>query len=1183
MNAELTVGLIRQDREFSHCMTALGEQLTATRPLPLVINGLSAGALDAFLCETVRTVTQESKICSLLLVASDHEASRLTALLQKAGLRALHYPGRHLVFYPMTASHDLSRERLSVLYRITCGEADCIVSTPGAAMQFTVPPDRLAASALRIRPGDRLDPDTLCRHLTETGYAQVDTVESAGQYARRGGILDVYPNAATPPVRMEFFGDEIDRLCHFDPLTQRVSEECGELCLLPAREIALSDEGRKTVAAEIERRLKACRDENGAAALRRESAALLGGEDAAFSDKYMALIYPPASLFDYMSLHTPRYPILIPDTNATRESMRATLSLLHESISAMLENHSLSGKIAHYMLEEGELDAQLDRQVPLYINTFSSGLGGIRTAGLFGFRCRRMPSYGANTNLLLEDLAPLLKGGYRVVLACDNTAARAGLAQLLTDAHLSFFTAEESGTLPEQGGQIALIVSDVESGFDLMTPRVALLTTASGEGGRAAARPLRQSRRIPAGKKILSYADLSEGDLVVHPAHGIGRFEGMQTLKIAGVTRDYITIAYAGADKLFLPADRIEQIAKYIGAGAEDGSVKLSRMGGADWQKKKARAKSAARDMAQELLSLYAARQKRPGFAFPPDSELEAEFDEAFTYEETPPQLEAIEEIKRDMEKPVPMDRLLCGDVGYGKTEVAFRAAFKAIAAGKQVAILVPTTLLALQHYQTALSRMHGFAVTVDMLSRFRTPGERKTVLGRLRRGEIDLVVGTHALLGKQVVFKDLGLLIVDEEQRFGVAQKERLKQMAQNVDVLTLTATPIPRTLNMAMSGIRDMSILDEAPGDRRPVQTYVLEHDDGILAEAMRRELARGGQVLYLYNRVEDIDLVAGRVMKLLPEARVVYAHGQMERDTLEDIWQALVRGEIDILVCTTIIETGVDLPNANTLIIERADRMGLAQLHQIRGRVGRSGRQAYAYFTYRRGQALSDVAAKRLSAIREFAEFGAGFKIALRDLEIRGAGNLLGPEQHGHIDAVGYDLYIRLLNEAILDAEGKKPPDPFEAKVEIQRDANIPVSYISRASHRMEMYKKITLIQNHDDLTDVLDQFCDRFGEPPAPTVTLLWIALTRAIASRLHIARVAEQGAEIRFFPERMEAIVWADVFTRRPGMRFLNLGGAAVAAKLEKGEDPARTAAGVLMLYEQLRQELIPKEDAEHAP
>ena len=836
----------------------------------------------------------------------------------------------------------------------------------------------------------------------------------------------------------------------------------------------------------------------------------------------------------------------------------------------MLDGGMVHRKFAEYAADATVFESFLRNSVAVRVNPFGNSEAGGRLSGLFGFRSRRTVSYADKPALLLEDLDSFLKGYYRVLIAAENEAGAASLCDTLLEAgyHPVRFDpdrAPENDAFPT--GTVAVTVGQITSGFELLMPKVAVLSLLPD--GVAARKKRRRSARVKeaAGKKIMSYADLSVGDYVVHENHGIGQFMGMQQLTVDGAARDYITIRYAGTDQLFLPADRLEMISKYIGAKAEDGTVKLSRMGGVDWQKSKTRAKEAVKSMAKDLIRLYAERQRRRGFAFPPDGDLEAAFDDAFEFEETDPQLTAIREIKADMMREMPMDRLLCGDVGFGKTEVAFRAIFKAIAGGKQAAILVPTTILALQHYQTAVSRMRGFPVRVEMISRFRTPAQQEATLRRLRRGETDLIVGTHRLLGKDVEFKDLGLLVVDEEQRFGVAQKEKLKTFAPDVDVLTLTATPIPRTLNMAMSGIRDMSILDEAPQDRYPVQTYVLQHDDIIIDEAIRKELSRGGQVFYLYNRVETIDRVAARIGKAFPEASVTVAHGKMDRETLEDIWQSLVRGEVDILVCTTIIETGVDLPNANTLIIEDADRMGLSQLHQIRGRVGRSGRHAYAYFTYRPGKELTEIAQKRLEAIREYAEFGAGFRIALRDLEIRGAGNLLGAEQHGHIDAVGYDMYVKLLNEAILEERGEVKTVPFESVVDIRCDANIPEKYIRTSAERMEMYKKISLILTEEDERDVLDELCDRYGEPPLATQRLLWVALIRSLASRHRISRVEWREGYLRFLTDKPRLDVWSELFCEDSALRFApSAVSPAVVRRLAKGDDPVDIAAEVMREY-----------------
>ena len=659
-------------------------------------------------------------------------------------------------------------------------------------------------------------------------------------------------------------------------------------------------------------------------------------------------------------------------------------------------------------------------------------------------------------------------------------------------------------------------------------PKIAVLTTCpeSREGTLATSGIVKKKRKKRSGTEtILSYNDLEIGDYVVHEVHGIGQYMGIENLTVDGVSRDYINIHYAGSDRLFLPVDKLDMVSKYIGAHADDGMVRLSKFGGSEWGRAKAKAKAAVKDIAKDLIQLYAERSRRPGYAFPPDDDMQADFEAAFEYEETDCQLDAIEDIKNDMMSTVPMDRLLCGDVGFGKTEVAMRAAYKAVIGGKQVAVLVPTTILAIQHYQTFTSRMRATPVTVDMISRFRTPKQQAQSVRNLKNGSTDIIIGTHRLVSKDIEFKDLGLLVIDEEQRFGVTHKERLKQLSGNIDVLTLTATPIPRTLNMAMGGIRDISVLDEAPGDRLPVQTYVLEHDELIIIEAIRRELRRGGQVFYLYNFVESIDGCAAKLHKAIPEARITVAHGKMDKDQLEEIWEDMINGEIDILVSTTIIETGIDVPNANTLIVENAQRLGLSQLHQIRGRVGRSARRAYAYFTYPKDRVVNEIATKRLEAIRDYAEFGAGFKIAIRDLEIRGAGNILGAEQHGHLDAVGYELYIKLLNEAVLEERGEKPKEKIECTVTLNCDAFIPEKYVQYPAQRMGLYKKIAAIECEEDREDVLDEMIDRYGEAPKQATNLLTIALVRAAARRCGVTSIIEEQSIIKIRQNDIDFMIW----------------------------------------------------------
>ena len=1159
---------IRADREYDGFLTSLAEQYRKDLPLPIAVNGLSGGAEDAFLAESVIEASRLSDVPVLVLVGSESERERVVSLLSDTGLSVAAYKKRDPVFHNIRASHDVERERLSVLYSIACGECDVVVSTPSAASLYTIPKERLTSLVTFGRAGDVLPPEELVERLISLGYCRVDSAPGRGQFARRGGIIDFFGEGEYP-VRVEFFGDEIDRLAYFDPITQRSISSCESFCLLPAAEVIVTKREREMMIAELDSLASACPVTEVKERLLRERAILLGDGSADFRDRYLGLIYPEReNLFTYLS-SAGRGIVMILGTSAVGEELKKHTEYLAAERSSMLSVGSVSLEAAFYTSGEEEYEKYIFANLSVHINAFSGGISSLALGGLFGFRSRRTVSYGDNPRMLTEDLSGFVKGMYRVLIVAESRVGAQSLASVLADAGFAtvpVYDSPDFDITTAPGGRIFITVGRAV-GYDLIAPKIAVLSMERDEGKRIMAnrrrqRILRQSGG--AGQRLMSYADLSEGDYVVHASYGIGLFEGIQSVTVDGITRDYITIKYAGTDKLFVPCDRLEQIGKYIGARDKDGSVKLSKMGGGDWQRTKTRAKNAARDIAKGLIALYAERQRQPGFAFPADSDLELDFADSFEYEETESQTTAIKEIKADMMRPVPMNRLLCGDVGFGKTEVALRAAFKAIMGGKQVAILVPTTILAMQHYETALSRMRNYPVTVEMLTRFKKPKEQAEILRKVRRGECDILIGTHKLLSKQLEFRELGLLIIDEEQRFGVAQKEKLKEMAKNVDCLTLTATPIPRTLNMAMNGISDISLLDEAPGERRPVQTYVLEHDDTIVFDAIAKELARGGQVLYLYNKIETIDLAAGKIVSAFPAARVAYAHGRMEKEELEDIWQMLVRGEIDVLVCTTIIETGVDLPSANTLIIENADRFGLAQLHQIRGRVGRSERQAYAYFTYRPGKALSEIAEKRLSAIKAYAEFGAGFKIALCDLEIRGAGNLLGAEQHGYIDSVGYDLYVKLLSEAVLEEKGEMPRERTEAHVDIKVNAHIPEKYIKTSAERMEMYKKISLILTPDDLSDVADELIDRFGDMPRPVARLLDVALIKALAERAGISRVEAGERGLVFHIGKPDLAMWSEVFSEFSGMHF-SPSADRVMLRADKA-DYTSTARAVLECY-----------------
>lgn len=1159
---------LRLDKEYSQILECVGTQMRQ-KALPIVISGMPPVIEKAFLASFCKDYFGEYRRPALILAKDDKTVIHLTDYLRKQGVKALRFLRRELNIYNITASHENEHERLLVLSKLLSLDAEAIIATPAASMGYTMPREVLDRNKFVFGIGDIDEPSEMIARLLAMGYTRVESVDYVGQFSARGGIIDIFSPSAefeeSNPYRIEFFDNEIDRICVFDRMTQRVIENRDAIEILPVREVIYNDESLAAMRKEIKECLKKCSDADSVKELENELAAIDGGQPLNFTDKYVSLIYPEKEcLLDYF---TDKTAVLLCGTNAINEQIDAVERLDGELISNLLEHGTVrSGKTA-FSVEASRIKEFLNTNLAIHLNTFAIGLSGVRISGMFSVRCRQLTSYFKKYELLKEDLGAFVKGKYRILLACENEAeVKSMLDALVADG----FQAVAANTGPEKfvAGVIYLSAEPLDCGFELFGPKFAALTLYSDDSNRFTAQKRRRNKKVKNGQKILSYADLEIGDYVVHTAYGIGKYLGIQNLTVGGVSRDYINIQYAGTDKLFLPVDNLDMVSKYIGAHSDDGLLKLSKMGGTDWQKAKSKAKAAVKDMAKDLIKLYAERMRRSGYAFPADDQMQRDFETAFEYEETDSQLAAIDEIKQDMMRPAPMDRLLCGDVGFGKTEVALRGAFKAIEAGKQVALLVPTTILALQHYHTALSRMRNFPVKVDMISRFRTAQQQKEILRSVKRGETDMIIGTHRLISSDVEFKDLGLLIVDEEQRFGVAQKEKLKQIAKNVDVLSLSATPIPRTLNMALGGLRDMSVLDEPPEDRLPVQTYVLEHDNIIIGEAIRRELARGGQVFYLYNRVDSIEYVASRLARDNPTATIAVAHGKMDREEIEEIWHAMIDGSIDILICTTIIETGVDVPNANTLIIEDADRMGLSQLHQLRGRVGRSGRRAYAYFTYRKGKEITEIANKRLSAIREYAEFGAGFRIALRDLEIRGAGDLLGAQQHGHLDAVGYDMYIKLLNEAVLEEKGEKLPERKECKIDLPLDAYIPDTYIYSSAGRMEMYKKIALITSEEDLEDITDELIDRYGEFGKPVKNLVCISLIRHMAERAGMSLVKLENGEIRIYADKFDIGRWSSVaYALDNRVRFVTSMKTFISCKLKKSEDVLRVLLNIFKTYE----------------
>ncbi len=1069
-------------------------------------------------------MAQETGRPMLLLCGDETEALRLRADLQAMTGEAVTLLRRREWQLRPTAAASRSWEyqRLSALYDMASGRTRLTVAAVDAAVQRCIPKETLLAAAITLKIGQHYPIAALAERLTQAGYVRCQQVEGPGQFAVRGGILDVFSPAMDQPVRCEFWDDELDAMGAFDPVTQRRVHNLEETLLLSAGEVLpfrAADTAEKAAAAldAAAKRLK--KKENIQPLLRQleaDAAALRQGVAPNGCDRYMAAIYfEKTAALDYL----PEDAIIcVCESGRVSEGLRACLWQMKEDVTAAAENGFMAPAMGELALSEGESMARLARFALCQLDSLPTSRYLLAPGQLLQISARQLSTYGGSLETAAGDMTHYLSAGYRVVVLCGGEVRARNMQELLRGQQIPAALVLDGSALPE-AGQAAIMLGALSAGSEWPALKLAVLTegqlTESVSGKKGKPRRTKDSSR----QKLQSYTDLTPGDLVVHAHHGIGRFVEMLRLPVDGVEKDYIKIAYAGSDCLYVPATSLDLVSKYIGAGSgEDGEkpARLNKLGGTEWAKTTHRAKAAAKELAAGLIQLYAQRQRQPGFAFSPDSPWQQEFEDAFDYEETGDQLRAIEEIKSDMEKPAPMDRLLCGDVGYGKTEVALRAVMKCILDGKQAAILVPTTVLAQQHYATAQNRFRSFPVTVEVLSRFRTPKQIKEILERVKTGRVDLLIGTHKLLNKDVVFKDLGLLIIDEEQRFGVTHKEKLRQRTEQVDTLTLSATPIPRTLNMALSGIRDMSTIEEPPRDRQAVQTYVLEHDWGIIADIIRRELSRGGQVYYLHNRVENIENTAGRLRQMLgEETTVAVAHGKMGERELSRVMQQMADGTIQVLVCTTIIETGIDIPNVNTLIIEDADRLGLSQLHQIRGRVGRSGRRAYAYLTYRAGKVLSEVASKRLSAIREYVEFGSGFRIAMRDMEIRGAGNLLGPEQSGYMMSVGYDMYLKLLNDAVLEQQGKQAEIMPECAADLTVSAYIPERYVPAAEQRMDLYRRIAAIRTDADAAELMDEMLDRFGDVPAAVKALLDVALLRAAAARAGICDITQRGRQVVF--------------------------------------------------------------------
>ncbi len=968
------------------------------------------------------------------------------------------YPAKDLLFYQADLrSKELTRQRMEVIQAVTEGEPLTVVTSFDAFMDSLLPKEVIASKILHIKNDSVIHLNDMQERLTELGYDREIQIEGPGQFAVRGGILDVYPLTEEQPVRVELWDDEVDSIRTFDVETQRSIENLQEISICPAVEFPREEEGRVSFLDYFP-----------------------AGDTILFLDEPVRLL----------------------------EKGRGVEEEFMEAQKKRVE----SG----YELTDGEVRLYSTEEIAEKMNAYSSvgffaldmRCKGLAARESYSLHTKNVNPYNSSFEMLTQDLKRLKRTGYRAVLLSGSRTRAKRLAEDLRDYNLSSYYSDDMDR-EVKPGEIMTAYGYVAEGYEYPMLKYTVISETDIFGKVKK----KKKRKLYEGRRIQDFAELKPGDYVVHENHGLGIYQGIEKIEVDKIAKDYMKISYAQGGNLYIPATQMDLIQKYASADAK--KPKLNRLGTQEWNKTKTRVRGAVREIARDLVKLYAARQEQKGYIYGEDTIWQKEFEEMFPFEETEDQLLAIEAVKRDMQSQKIMDRLICGDVGYGKTEIAIRAAFKAVQEDKQVVYLVPTTILAQQHYNTFLQRMKDFPVRVDLMCRFRTPAQQKKTVEDTKRGLVDIVVGTHRVLGDDLKFKDLGLLIIDEEQRFGVQHKEKIKKLKENVDVLTLTATPIPRTLHMSLIGIRDMSVLEEAPNDRMPIQTYVMEYNDEMVREAIERECARQGQVYYVYNRVEDIAEITAHVQKLVPEASVEFAHGQMREHQLEKIMYEFINGEIDVLVSTTIIETGLDISNVNTMIIHDADRLGLSQLYQLRGRVGRSNRMAYAFLLYRRDKMLKEVAEKRLAAIREFTDLGSGFKIAMRDLEIRGAGNLLGAEQHGHMEAVGYDMYCKMLNEAVKLLKGEMEETDFVTTLELNVDAYIPDSYIPNEYQKLDIYKRIAAIENEDEKEDMIEELTDRFGDLPKKVEKLLEAASLKAFAHSIYVTAIEQKGETYQF--------------------------------------------------------------------
>lgn len=1079
---------------------------------PVEIEGLSESG-RAYFANGVYESLNKSVV---IVTHSDMEAKNLYEDLNLYMNNVYYFPAKEVVFYNIDAiSGDLRWARLKVIKEILTKKKNIIVTSIDAfAVKYT-PKKLFLDHKIKLKVQQEVDFKEITRLLVEGGYERVEIVEGKGEFSLRGGLLDVFPADSIYPYRIELFGDEIDSIRTFNIESQRSIEKVKSIDIFPAKEIivdsSITNNAINNISSEYEDVLKNNKDKQRSEKLKKTINKNLESlrETHTFEtiDSYLPFFYKESeSLFDYLK----GYVFILDDRVRSLGKLNSVYLEFNENYSVFLERGDILPSQGKLLLEKEELIEILEEKVDITLESISKNSEYLNPIERLVINTSTLHHYQGQLDLLIEDILQKKNDGYRTIILSGTRARGERLVETLRERGIE---SSYKDTITEVAlGEVVITFGNLIKGFECPKYKVCIISDKEvfGEAKRKLSKRKNKNKGV---SKIKSFAELKPGDYVVHANHGVGVYKGIKQIEVGGHKRDYLDIVYDKGDKLYVPVDQLDLVQKYI--GSEGKSPKVNKLGGNEWQKAKSKVKKSINEIAQDLVKLYAARSTMKGYKYSKDTQWQRQFEDEFPYQETPDQLTSLEEIKKDMESDKAMDRLLCGDVGYGKTEVAIRAAFKAVMDGKQVAFLVPTTILAEQHYKNMVKRFSDFPIKIDMVSRFRSSKEQKATLQSVKEGNVDILIGTHRLVSKDIAFKDLGLLIVDEEQRFGVAQKEKIKSIKKNVDVLTLSATPIPRTLHMSLTGVRDISVIETPPEERYPIQTYVVEQNDQLIRDSIMRELSRGGQVYFVYNRVEDIAKMAAYVQKLVPESKVAVAHGQMTERELEKEMMAFMAQEADVLVCTTIIETGIDIQNVNTIIVQDADKMGLSQLYQLRGRVGRSNKIAYAYLLYTKDKVLTEVAEKRLKALKDFTELGSGFKIAMRDLEIRGAGNMMGSSQHGHMATVGYDLYCRMLEDTVKLIKGEIDKEPIETTVDLKVDAYIPSSYIEDEIQKIEVYKKIAAIESLDEYMDIKEELEDRYSEIPDAVYNLMDIAYIKSRAKLLSIEEIKETSKDIVF--------------------------------------------------------------------